>query len=599
MDPVPANPLALLEQDRDAAYRLYGEAAIDEVLDDLYNRKVEEKKKGLFGFKGQPVTPAHLEEHLYLPNGLLLVNPRGRHPIYDLVEKAESHWKAKVDRQSRTLGQAVAEYRSRWNRYPPKGFDKWWAYVQKHKVPLPDEYDQIMRDLSPYFAYSPSDLRKLQQEQQAKEFTYTIASIPGADGKPGRLEIVSDDRSLWEDAVKEAQKEVEQALVAATGAWEATFSIHDGPQDNWNWEFGELMRETIVAGQFLDLDTKPLKDDIGWAGGCPPNTPLRTSPLTIAPPSLPNPTSAPKHFIHDHRQSMSPCLHPSHTHHVGTLSSYRAGKGPGPQGRRQLVFSLCKTELHGDIIMVPAERWQEEPEDPTPWEEKDARLLWRGSTTGTSMSPNTPWRTSQRIRLMSLLSNMNGTHPVLQPFSPAHAVGEPALLEAAWLNPLLTDVSFTKAPIQCSEGVCEELREMFEWRSRMDPADMWKYKYLLDVDGNGWSARFHHLLSSSSVVLKSTVFPEWYTDRIQPWVHYVPVQVDLSDLYDIVTFFRGDVARGGRGAHEELARKIGVQGAGWARSSWRREDMVAYTFRLFLEYGRLMNDDRGSMDFRP
>jgi len=40
----------------------------------------------------------------------------------------------------------------------------------------------------------------------------------------------------------------------------------------------------------------------------------------------------------------------------------------------------------------------------------------------------------------------------------------------------------------------------------------------MDVDGNGWSGRFHRLMSTKSVVLKSTIFPEWYTERIMPWV---------------------------------------------------------------------------------
>lgn len=30
--------------------------------------------------------------------------------------------------------------------------------------------------------------------------------------------------------------------------------------------------------------------------------------------------------------------------------------------------------------------------------------------------------------------------------------------------------------------------------------------------------------------------PEWWTDRIAPWVHYVPTQLDYSDVYDILTF---------------------------------------------------------------
>jgi hypothetical protein len=44
---------------------------------------------------------------------------------------------------------------------------------------------------------------------------------------------------------------------------------------------------------------------------------------------------------------------------------------------------------------------------------------------------------------------------------------------------------------------------------------------MMDVDGNGWSGRFHRLMSMKACVLKSTLFPEWYGDRIQPWVQCV------------------------------------------------------------------------------
>ena len=67
-----------------------------------------------------------------------------------------------------------------------------------------------------------------------------------------------------------------------------------------------------------------------------------------------------------------------------------------------------------------------------------------------------------------------------------------------------------------------------------------------------------------------------FTDRVAPWVHYVPVQVDLSDLYDSLIFFRGDP--NGDGAHEELARKIALQGREWSKAYWRKEDILAYFF---------------------
>lgn len=77
-----------------------------------------------------PPSPAHT----YTENGLLEVNPdvpASEHPIYQLIENAKKEWEAKNARQSKTLEEAVHEYRRRNNGMaPPKGFDHWWKYVQ-------------------------------------------------------------------------------------------------------------------------------------------------------------------------------------------------------------------------------------------------------------------------------------------------------------------------------------------------------------------------------------------------------------------------------------------------------------------------------------
>lgn len=67
-------------------------------------------------------------------------------------------------------------------------------------------------------------------------------------------------------------------------------------------------------------------------------------------------------------------------------------------------------------------------------------------------------------------------------------------------------------------------------------------------------------------------------------VHYVPVKPDLTDLYDVLTFFRN--------GHDSLAKEIATEGKKWSKSFWRREDMVSYQFRLFLELSRLMAPNR-------
>ena len=100
-------------------------------------------------------------------------------------------------------------------------------------------------------------------------------------------------------------------------------------------------------------------------------------------------------------------------------------------------------------------------------------------------------------------------------------------------------------------------------------------------------------MTSNSLVLKATICPEWwvvsfvaltvlnksnrFSDRVMPWVHYVPVKTDLTDLYDIMTFFRGDES--GNSGHDDMAKEIAGAGKVWSKTFWRKEDMTAYMFR--------------------
>ena len=64
-----------------------------------------------------------------------------------------------------------------------------------------------------------------------------------------------------------------------------------------------------------------------------------------------------------------------------------------------------------------------------------------------------------------------------------------------------------------------------------------EYKYLMDIQGTGWSGRLKHLMLLGSVVL---IFDrdlhEYWEDQFVPWVHYVPVKADGSDLQQRVDF---------------------------------------------------------------
>jgi hypothetical protein len=109
--------------------------------------------------------------------------------------------------------------------------------------------------------------------------------------------------------------------------------------------------------------------------------------------------------------------------------------------------------------------------------------------------------------------------------------------------------------------------------------DLWKWKYLLDIDGHGLSGRFYPMMKSKSLVFKCAMFREWHDEWLWPWVHYIPLGLDGSDWFETVRYFALDEM--GR----EEGRKIAAEGRDWARKVLRTEDMEAWVFRLLLEYG--------------
>jgi len=59
-----------------------------------------------------------------------------------------------------------------------------------------------------------------------------------------------------------------------------------------------------------------------------------------------------------------------------------------------------------------------------------------------------------------------------------------------------------------------------------------QYKYILDIDGysNTWDATIWKLYSGSVLLKTDSLWKQWYYDKLSPWVHYVPIKNDFSDL---------------------------------------------------------------------
>lgn len=149
-----------------------------------------------------------------------------------------------------------------------------------------------------------------------------------------------------------------------------------------------------------------------------------------------------------------------------------------------------------------------------PWTERQNSVLWRGSTTGFGKiaAHEMNWRTAeviQRTRMCLLLNGERGVDAKLSSVVQSNsALDECLLREAAILGD----------PI---------------------PAEKWlNFRFAIDVDGNtnAWSNFFQRFLLGCCVlkVASPRNFQQWYYKDLKPWVHFVPVKADLSDLKEMV-----------------------------------------------------------------
>lgn len=99
------------------------------------------------------------------------------HPIPVLMQEAEEKFRELLGKQSKTLKQAVAEYKKRYGRDPPAGFDKWWEFAVENGVRLVDEFDGLVEDLEPFWSLTGEEFRERAAEVSFWHFCYRSTVI--------------------------------------------------------------------------------------------------------------------------------------------------------------------------------------------------------------------------------------------------------------------------------------------------------------------------------------------------------------------------------------------------------------------------------------
>lgn len=144
--------------------------------------------------------------------------PVGVHPIQLLVAEAENELGATKARQSKTLQQAVTEYRRRYGIPPPPNFNKWFEFAQAKGVQLVDEFDMIYESITPFWGLKPSTIR----ERAAEALGFNNALL-GIQIRNGRITHI-DGGADW-------QREATAGMMGKFLKWlpdmDLCFNLHD------------------------------------------------------------------------------------------------------------------------------------------------------------------------------------------------------------------------------------------------------------------------------------------------------------------------------------------------------------------------------------
>ncbi|KAM8976110.1 protein O-glucosyltransferase 1 [Pelodytes ibericus] len=106
------------------------------------------------------------------------------------------------------------------------------------------------------------------------------------------------------------------------------------------------------------------------------------------------------------------------------------------------------------------------------------------------------------------------------------------------------------------------------------------FKYLFNFRGVAASFRLKHLFLCGSLVFHvGNDWQEFFYHELVPWVHYIPVQQDLSDVRELLQF----VAE-----NDDEVKKIAERGQSFVLQRLRMEDVSVYWQSLLLQYSKLL-----------
>lgn len=200
------------------------------------------------------------------------------------------------------------------------------------------------------------------------------------------------------------------------------------------------------------------------------------------------------------------------------------------------IISMSKTSSYADVLFPTYDDWsrvqrhsdkwfvdsaskQFEHIQETKWEDKKQTAVFRGGSTGAGVNVHTNMRL--KLAYMSYISKLDDPIPYIDAGITKWNVRPRKVHDDAYLR----TIDIQTLP--------------FKRVGTLSYQEQSTYKYIINVDGHVSAFRLSFELSmKSTLLLVKSEWTMWFSHLLKPYVHYIPVKSDLSDLIDQIKWCR-------------------------------------------------------------
>lgn len=567
----------------------------------------------------------------------ILVLVRGqildRHPLNKLVYETRveaDRWLVHAS-VSKSLHIAVQEYQERHHgRDPPANFEAWYGFANVRGSVIIDHFQQIENDIWPFWGMQPA---KIRESVDALASDPAIAFVTVKDGIVSHSETKNGPNKEMLDGLVDLIKPFAKQLSDMT----LPVNLVDRPRVLSSWDTIHRLTKTSESTKFKAVSRRSIDADETAPLVERQNTKVATKPTILERDLTPpwvlremasracSPGSTASSGVHwNVRDFCSSCTRPQseglflknvetsdrlcHQPDITRLHGfYMQHLTQKPFTELVPIFSRSKVDGFNDIL-IPLNRPNDTQTGDTgaTFNSKRDRLFWRGQINqGVSLTNGDLFYGGHQERLAHYINNASVSDEVTillpLPDNKKKLTYEHVPLKK--MDKIMTfDVGIGDYG-GCTGSSCDVAKQEFGFK-KTDVSPL-NNRYVLLVDSDDAPPRdILRTLRSTSVPFIASIFKEWYTERLMPWIHYVPIDIRYHGLHSTYAYFagiRGKEEINGRhvemNAQAEDAKWIAEQGKRWAERAIRKEDMEIYLFRLLLEWGRVIDDRRDEIGF--